>query len=77
MAEQKRPFDVLNESKGKNILVELKNGKTISGKLIAFDPHINISMENAKEVSQSGETVREVGKLFIRGDMIISISPGE
>lgn len=77
MAEPKRPFDLLNESKGKNVLIELKNGKIISGKLISFDPHINVSMEDAKEISQSGEMHRNIGKIFIRGDMIVSISPGE
>jgi small nuclear ribonucleoprotein len=77
MEEQKRPFDVLNESKGKNVLVELKNGKKISGRLVAFDPHINVSLENAEELGSDGEEAKRLGKVFVRGDTIIYISPGE
>ncbi len=76
MEEQKRPFDILNESKGKNILIELKNGKRISGKLVAFDPHINLSLEDAEEIGSEGEESK-LGKVFVRGDTIIYISPGE
>ena len=45
-----RPLDLLNQSKGKEILVQLKNDKQIVGTLLAFDIHINVVLDNAKEM---------------------------
>jgi len=69
-----RPLDVLNASKGKEILVQLKNNKQMVGKLLAFDIHINVVLDNAKEV-ENGEQSRNYGLVFLRGDTIIFISP--
>ena len=69
-----RPLDLLNASKGKEILVQLKNGKQFSGTLLAFDIHINAVLDNAKEI-ENGEQVKNYGLTFLRGDTIIFISP--
>jgi len=69
-----RPLDLLNASKGKEILVQLKNGKQMVGTLLAFDIHINVVLENAKEV-ENGEQTRNYGVTFLRGDTIIFITP--
>lgn len=69
-----RPLDTLNEARGKNVLVELKNGKQLIGKLRSFDIHVNTVLENCEE-KENGETKRRLGTLFIRGDTIIFISP--
>lgn len=69
-----RPLDLLNNSKGKEILVHLKNNKQMVGTLLAFDIHINIVIDNAKEL-EDNEVKRNVGLAFLRGDTIIFISP--
>ena len=69
-----RPLDLLNSSKGKEVLVQLKNDRQLVGTLLAFDIHINIVIENTKEMS-GGEVKRNVGLTFLRGDTIIFISP--
>ena len=69
-----RPLDLLNNSRGKEILVQLKNDRQMVGKLLAFDIHINIVLDNAKEV-MNGEVKRNIGLTFLRGDTIIFISP--
>jgi small nuclear ribonucleoprotein len=69
-----RPLDMLNQSKGKEILLQLKNDKQIVGTLLAFDIHINLVLDNAKEL-ENGELKRSVGLTFVRGDTIIYISP--
>jgi len=69
-----RPLDLLNNSKGKEILVQLKNDKQLTGTLLAFDIHVNIVLENAKEM-EHGEVKRSLGITFLRGDTIIFISP--
>lgn len=69
-----RPLDTLNEAKGKNVIVELKNQKQLTGKLIAIDMHVNTVLKECEE-KFNGETVRKLGTVFIRGDMIVFISP--
>ena len=69
-----RPLDLLNSSKGKEVLVQLKNDRQLVGTLLAFDIHINVVMDNAKEMS-GGEVRRSIGLTFLRGDTIIFVSP--
>lgn len=69
-----RPLDLLNNSRGKEILVQLKNDRQLVGTLLAFDIHINIVLDNTKEVL-NGDVKRNIGLTFLRGDTIIFISP--
>jgi len=69
-----RPLDLLNASKGKEIIVNLKNGKQLVGTLLAFDLYINVVLDNAKEIVDN-ETKRNLGITFVRGDTIIFVSP--
>jgi small nuclear ribonucleoprotein len=69
-----RPLDLLNNSKGKEILVQLKSEKQLVGTLLAFDIHINVVLDNAKEM-QNNEMKRNIGLTFLRGDTIVFISP--
>jgi small nuclear ribonucleoprotein len=69
-----RPLDLLNNSKGKEVLVHLKGEKQFVGTLLAFDIHINLVLDNTKEM-QNNEMKRNVGLTFLRGDTIIFISP--
>lgn len=69
-----RPLDLLNQSKGKEIIVYLKNNKQLVGKLFAFDIHINVVLGDTKEL-EDGEIKRSIGLAFIRGDTITYISP--
>jgi len=69
-----RPLDLLNSSKGKEVLVQLKNDVQLVGTLLAFDIHINVVIDNTKEI-QNNEAKRNIGLAFVRGDTIIFISP--
>jgi len=72
--EQTRPLDALNKARNKRVIVELKNGTQFSGKLNAFDIHINVVLDEAEERG-NGEVKRKLGTVFLRGDTIIMISP--
>jgi len=65
---------VLDESVGKVVLIKLKGGKIIRGSLQGFDQHMNLSLENAEEVSEDGKSA-DLGTVVVRGDNIIMISP--
>jgi small nuclear ribonucleoprotein (snRNP)-like protein len=66
-----RPLDMLNNAKGKDVLINLKNGLSISGTLITFDININLVLDNAREI---GEVEKKIGLVFVRGDNVIHIS---
>lgn len=69
-----RPLDLLNVSKGKEVMVQLKNDKQFVGVLRAFDIHINVVLDSTKEM-HNGEVRKNLGLTFLRGDTIIFISP--
>lgn len=70
----KRPFDLLNEALGREVLIQLKNGIQIRGTLTAFDAHMNLTLDNAEEMDGM-EVKRKLGKILIRGDTVIFVSP--
>jgi small nuclear ribonucleoprotein len=67
-----KPLDALGELLDNQILVRLKNGMEIRGKLKAFDIHINLVLEDAE--FQDGDVGKKFKRIFLRGDMILFIS---
>ena len=63
---------LMSNSKGKVVLLRLRNTKTIQGTLKDFDIHMNLTMENAEDVSN--EKHEQLGKILLRGDNIIAVS---
>ncbi len=74
--DSSRPLDALNAARDQKVLVELKNGREYTGILKSFDIHINTVLDNAQE-RVDGEATRSLGRLFIRGDAVLVISPAE
>lgn len=71
--ENARPLDALNKIRNQRVMLDLKNGKQMVGKLQAFDIHINVVLDDAEE-RVDGDVKRKLGTIFIRGDTIIMIS---
>ncbi len=69
-----RPFDLLNDSIGKTVLVVLKGNSSFRGTLRAFDVHMNLVLSDAEELFE-GQTKTKYGKLVLRGDNVLLISP--
>ena len=63
---------LLNNSKDKVVLLRMRNSKTIQGKLKEFDIHMNMTLDDAEEISD--EKSEKLGKILIRGNNILSIS---
>ena len=70
-----RPLDILGNAQNKKIIVKTKQGEEVVGTLKAFDSHINISMDDAE--IRGKENKVKLGKVLVRGDSIVYISPGE
>ncbi|MGC8676241.1 MAG: LSM domain-containing protein [Candidatus Micrarchaeia archaeon] len=72
---QERPFDLLNKSVGQSILVRLKNGVSIRGKLVSFDMHMNMVLEGSEELDANGSAKAKLGTILLRGGNIFFLAP--
>jgi small nuclear ribonucleoprotein len=65
---------IFEESLGKVVLVELKGGRNVRGKLFSFDQHMNLVLEDAEDLVNS-ENTKKIGTIIVRGDNVILVSP--
>ncbi|MCV0430631.1 LSM domain-containing protein [Nitrosopumilus sp.] len=63
---------LMNNSKDKVVLLRLRNTKTVQGILKDFDIHMNLTLDNAEDVSE--EKHEKLGKILLRGDNILAVS---
>ena len=62
----------MSSCQGKMVLLRLRNTKTIQGILIDFDIHMNLTMDDAEDITD--EKHASLGKILLRGDNILAIS---
>ncbi len=63
---------LMNNSKDKIVLLRMKNSKTVQGKLKNFDIHMNLTLEDAEDISD--EKSVKLGTVLIRGNNILAVS---
>jgi len=59
-------------NRNKSIFLRLRNNKTIKGSLVDFDVYMNLTLDDAEDVSD-GKT-QKLGKILLRGDNVLTIS---
>jgi len=65
---------ILEESLEKFVIVRLRVGKKLRGKLKGFDQHLNLLLEETADITNA-EKARKLGTIILRGDNVILISP--
>jgi len=65
---------ILEESLSKIVLVRLKGGKSLRGRLKGYDQHLNLVLEETEDTTNN-ENVKKLGVIIVRGDNVILISP--
>lgn len=72
-------MELLKESIGTQVLVEMKGRKKVKGKLLGYDQHLNLILENAEEITfdpeTNTETVVAIENVIVRGDNVVIVSP--
>ena len=63
---------LMNNNKAKDILLRLRNNKTLHGTLKDFDIHMNLTLQDAEDISD--ETPVKLGTILLRGDNILAVS---
>ncbi len=65
---------IFEESLNKVVLVQLKGGRSVRGRLYSFDQHMNLVLEEAEDVTNS-DTTKKLGTIIVRGDNVVLVSP--
>ncbi len=59
--------EILEQNIGKIVLVRLKGGKSLRGRLKGFDQHLNLVLEETEDTTNI-ESQRRLGLIIVRGD---------
>lgn len=73
MSAADKPIELLQRSLNAIVLIKLKGGREIRGKLRSYDQHMNLVLEEAEEFR--ADEIKALGKIIVRGDNVILISP--
>ena len=63
---------LMSKNQSKDILLRLRNNTTIHGLLKEFDIHMNLTLDNAEDITN--EKPVSIGTILLRGDNILAIS---
>lgn len=66
--------EILEQNIGKIVLVRLRGGKSLRGKLKGFDQHLNLVLDETDDTSDI-ENIKKLGLIIVRGDNVVLISP--
>ena len=66
--------EILEQNLRKMVIVRLKGGKSLRGKLKGFDQHLNLVLEETEDTTNV-EEVKKLGSIVVRGDNVVLISP--
>ena len=78
------PLDVLERSINKKMALQLKDGRTVEGKLVGFDQYMNLVLEESEERQTFSKPnspeppsvqTRRLGTVILRGNNVVTISP--
>jgi len=67
-------IQILEENLGKTVLVRLRGGKNLRGRLKGFDQHLNLVLEETDDITDA-ENIEKLGVIIVRGDNVVIISP--
>ncbi len=68
-----KPTSFLNEHLDDKIELLLKDGSILEGKLIGYDDHMNLVLEDTEE--KKDERHRRLGTIVLRGNNVVTLNP--
>ena len=67
------PLNLLEKSLQKTIMLVLKDGRMVEGKLTGFDTYMNMVLDDTDENFEQKK--RKLGTVILRGNNVVSITP--
>jgi len=68
-----KPTGFLNDHLDDKIKLLLKDGRTLEGKLIGYDDHMNLVLEDTEEKNEDKH--RRLGTIVLRGNNVVTLNP--
>lgn len=65
------PLDLLEKQLNTRLIVMLKDGRSMEGKLVGFDQYMNLVLEETDEKHQ--EQTRRLGTVVLRGNNVLTM----
>jgi small nuclear ribonucleoprotein len=66
------PPQVIERLLQQRVTLELKDSRTLSGKLLGMDEHMNLVLEDAEE--RTSEVTRHLGRVVLRGSNVVTLT---
>lgn len=66
------PSALLERVLQKRVTLELKDGRTLSGRLLGIDEHMNLVLDDADEATR--DVSRRLGRVVLRGSNVVSLN---
>jgi small nuclear ribonucleoprotein len=66
------PAHVVERLLQQRVSLELKDTRTLTGKLVGVDEHMNLVLEDAEE--QTHEVTRHLGRVVLRGSNVVTLN---
>jgi len=66
------PPHVLERLLQQRVTLELKDSRTLSGKLLGMDEHMNLVLDDAEE--RTSEVTRHLGRVVLRGSNVVTLT---
>jgi U6 snRNA-associated Sm-like protein LSm3 len=85
--KMEEPLDLIKLSLSERVYIKCRNSRELRGTLHAYDQHLNMVLSQVEETittieedEETGEEIvskktRNVGMLFVRGDIVVLVSP--
>jgi len=80
MDNLKEPLDLIRLNLNSLVLIKCRHSRELKGKLLAFDAHLNMLLQDVEETyiddsTKGAKLTRNIEALYMRGDTIITVSP--
>jgi small nuclear ribonucleoprotein len=66
------PAGLLERVVGEKVTIQLKDARTLSGRLMGLDDHMNLVLDNVEETTEAGS--RRLGRVVVRGSSVASLN---
>jgi len=65
------PLTVLERLVDQRVLLRLKDGRELEGKLLGVDEHLNLALDDGSE--KAAEVSRHLGRVVVRGSNVMTL----
>jgi small nuclear ribonucleoprotein len=66
------PPHVIEKLLQQRVTLELKDTRTLTGKLLGMDEHMNLVLDDAEE--RTSEVTRHLGRVVLRGSNVVTLN---